>query len=121
MLITSCVLFLVVVLVATLAFRSRGDDLWVRKGVPMGEKVKKTDEEWRKLLTEEQFRVARGHGTERAFTGAYWNSKDDGVYLCACCGQPLFDANTKFDSGTGWPSFWRLPTKIMSLSKMIEV
>src|SRR5437763_552784 len=72
----------------------------------MSDKVVKTDEEWRGLLTDEQFRVARGKGTERAFTGAYWNTKTDGVYQCICCGQPLFDAQTKFDSGTGWPSFW---------------
>src|SRR4051794_31066950 len=73
----------------------------------MTEKIHKTDEQWRQQLTEEQFRVARGKGTERAFTGEYWNTKDDGVYACVCCGQPLFDARTKFDSGTGWPSFWQ--------------
>jgi peptide-methionine (R)-S-oxide reductase len=73
----------------------------------MDEKIVKTDEEWRKLLTEEQYLVTRHKGTERAFTGAYWNTKQDGVYRCVCCGQPLFDARTKFDSGTGWPSFWQ--------------
>jgi peptide-methionine (R)-S-oxide reductase len=78
-----------------------------RKGIPMEGKIHKTDEEWRALLTEEQFRVARQKGTERAFTGAYWNSKTDGVYQCVCCGQPLFDSSTKFESGTGWPSFWK--------------
>jgi len=78
-----------------------------RIGVPMGERIEKTDDEWRKLLTPEQFRVARKKGTERAFTGEYWNTKTDGVYQCICCGQPLFDAQTKFDSGTGWPSFWQ--------------
>ena len=74
---------------------------------PMSPKITKTDAEWRKQLTPEQFRVTRQHGTERAFTGEYWNTKDDGVYQCVCCGQPLFDASTKFDSGTGWPSFWQ--------------
>ena len=72
----------------------------------MAEKVEKTDQEWRQLLTPEQFEITRQKGTERAFTGAYWNTKEDGIYQCVCCGQPLFDAATKFDSGTGWPSFW---------------
>src|SRR5437879_4467433 len=73
----------------------------------MDAKVTKTDQEWRELLTQEQFRVARQKGTERAFTGDYWNTKQPGVYQCVCCGQPLFDSSTKFDSGTGWPSFWK--------------
>ncbi|HVE84503.1 MAG TPA: peptide-methionine (R)-S-oxide reductase MsrB [Myxococcales bacterium] len=68
-------------------------------------KVSKTEDEWRKLLTPEQFRVLRQKGTERAFTGAYWNSHDPAVYACAGCGAPLFSSDTKFDSGTGWPSF----------------
>jgi peptide-methionine (R)-S-oxide reductase len=71
----------------------------------MSEKVQKSDQEWRKQLTPQQYAVARCQGTERAFTGEYWNTKSDGIYRCACCGQPLFDAKTKFDSGTGWPSF----------------
>jgi peptide-methionine (R)-S-oxide reductase len=71
----------------------------------MADKVTKTDEEWKKLLTPEQFSVARKGGTEPAFTGKYWKTKDPGVFLCACCGQELFDSSTKFDSGTGWPSF----------------
>ncbi len=66
-----------------------------------------TEAEWRKRLTPEQFRVARQHGTERAFSGAYWNHHDDGIYTCVCCGAPLFDSKTKFESGTGWPSFWQ--------------
>jgi peptide-methionine (R)-S-oxide reductase len=72
----------------------------------MAEKLIKTDEEWRKQLTPEQYHVTRESGTERAFTGKYWKTKDAGVYLCICCSQPLFDSNTKFESGTGWPSFW---------------
>jgi peptide-methionine (R)-S-oxide reductase len=78
-----------------------------RKGKPMSGRVEKTDEEWRKILTEEQFEVARQKGTERAFSGAYWNLHDDGVFTCVCCGQPLFDSKNKFNSGTGWPSFWK--------------
>ena len=72
----------------------------------MTEKIIKTDEEWRKTLTAEQFQVARQKGTEQAFTGQYWNSKGKGVYQCVCCGNDLFSSDTKFDSGTGWPSFW---------------
>ncbi len=78
-----------------------------RKGVPMGEHIEKTDAEWKAQLTPEQFSVTRQKGTERAFTGTYWDSKKDGIYTCVCCGQPLFDANTKYESGTGWPSFWQ--------------
>ena len=70
------------------------------------EKITKTDDEWRKLLTPEQFRVARQQGTEQAFTGAYWKTKTDGEYHCVCCDLPLFDNRQKFDSGCGWPSFW---------------
>jgi peptide-methionine (R)-S-oxide reductase len=69
--------------------------------------LKKTDEEWRQQLTPQQFQVARKQGTERAFTGEYWNEHRDGVYRCVCCGLPLFDAQTKYDSGTGWPSFYQ--------------
>ena len=68
--------------------------------------VKKTDREWRALLTGEQYHVTREKGTEPAFTGAYWKTKAPGTYECVCCGEPLFSAEAKFDSGTGWPSFW---------------
>jgi peptide-methionine (R)-S-oxide reductase len=71
------------------------------------DKVTKTDEEWKKLLTAEQFKVTRKHGTERAFAGEYHDSKEKGMYTCICCGQELFDSGTKFDSGTGWPSFYQ--------------
>lgn len=64
-----------------------------------------TDAEWQRRLTPEQFRVARRGGTERAFTGVYWDTKTPGTYVCACCRSPLFSSDTKFDSGTGWPSF----------------
>jgi peptide-methionine (R)-S-oxide reductase len=71
----------------------------------MTDKVHKPDEEWARQLTHEQFHVTRRKGTERAFTGTYWNEHRDGVYRCICCDAPLFDASTKFDSGSGWPSF----------------
>ena len=73
----------------------------------MSDKVNKTDEDWRSELSTEQFHVCREKGTERAFTGQYWNTKDSGVYRCVACGEPLFSSDTKFDSGTGWPSFWQ--------------
>lgn len=72
---------------------------------PTGDKVTKRNEEWRAALTPEQFHVTREKGTERAFTGKYWNHKGKGVYRCVCCGQLLFASTTKYDSGCGWPSF----------------
>src|SRR5271155_4484582 len=72
----------------------------------MDEKLPNTEAEWRKKLTNEQYHVTREKGTEPAFTGEYWKTKTPGEYLCVCCGEPLFDSETKFDSGTGWPSFY---------------
>ena len=69
-------------------------------------KIVKSDAEWREQLTPEQYAVSRGHGTERAFTGPWWDNKANGIYACVCCGEPLFDSTTKFESGTGWPSFY---------------
>ena len=72
----------------------------------MNEKIKKTDEEWRKQLTPQQYHVTREKGTERAFSGEYASTHDAGIYRCVCCGQELFTSDTKFESGTGWPSFY---------------
>ncbi len=70
-------------------------------------KIVKTDAEWRKLLTEEQYQIARDKGTEQAFCGAFFDNHQDGIYHCVCCNLPLFTSDTKFDSGTGWPSFFQ--------------
>jgi len=72
----------------------------------MTDKIQKSEEEWARQLTPEQFRIARKQGTERAFTGQYWDEKSHGTYRCVCCGEPLFDSETKYESGTGWPSFY---------------
>jgi peptide-methionine (R)-S-oxide reductase len=78
-----------------------------RTGVKDVDKVRKTDAEWRQQLTPEQYEVTRRKGTERAFTGKYYANHADGIYRCVCCGTVLFDSKTKFESGTGWPSFWQ--------------
>ena len=79
----------------------------IRIGQPRDGRLELTEAEWKAKLPSDAFRVARQSGTERAFTGATWDTKGEGVYHCVCCGQPLFDSGTKFDSGTGWPSFWK--------------
>lgn len=78
-----------------------------KKEFVLMDKVVKTDEEWKKELDPEEFKVMRKEGTERAFTGEYHDYKKDGVYLCRGCGTALYESDTKFDSGTGWPSFWK--------------
>ncbi len=78
-----------------------------KKGYIMSEKIIKTEDEWKKLLTQEQYHVIREKGTERAFTGATWNNHDKGIYRCAACGNDLFSSEHKYESGTGWPSFWQ--------------
>ena len=73
----------------------------------MTDKVRKTDADWQKQLSPEEFQVTRRHGTERAFTGRYWDNHDKGEYRCVCCGAELFNSEHKFESGSGWPSFWQ--------------
>lgn len=73
----------------------------------MPDKISKSDSEWKAQLNDEEFHITRRKGTERAFTGKYWDCKDKGIYTCKCCGTELFDAETKYDSGSGWPSFYQ--------------
>jgi peptide-methionine (R)-S-oxide reductase len=77
----------------------------------MTEKIKKSEEEWQQDLTAEEFVVCRQRGTERPFTGEYYDLKEEGAYLCRCCGEPLFNSSTKYDSGSGWPSFYQPSTE----------
>jgi peptide-methionine (R)-S-oxide reductase len=83
------------------------------------DKIVRSDAEWRKQLTDMQYHVTRQHGTERAFSGPYWNEKADGTYRCVCCGEPLFRSETKYDSGTGWPSF-RAPVDEAAVEEHVD-
>lgn len=84
-----------------------GDAMHATNPIDDSLKIVKTDAQWKAMLSEEQYYVTREQGTERAFTGAYWDHHETGVYNCVCCGHPLFSSATKFDSGTGWPSFYK--------------
>ena len=85
--------------------KSTGGPAAVQQGNKMAEKIVKSEEEWKRILTPEQFKVTRQKGTERAFTGLYWDHHESGLYQCVACGLDLFSSKTKFDSGTGWPSY----------------
>jgi peptide-methionine (R)-S-oxide reductase len=87
--------------------RTDPPDIRNRIGNPPDGKLEKSDAYWRETLTPEQYEVTRQKGTEMAYSGAYWQTKDDGIYECSGCGQALFDSKTKFESRTGWPSFWQ--------------
>ncbi len=84
---------------------------------PVNEKIIKTNEEWKSILTPMQYYVTREKGTERSFSGVYWNHKENGIYQCVACGLPLFDSSTKFKSGTGWPSFYQ-PIKEINIAEL---
>lgn len=81
--------------------------MFIRKRSIMSDNEIKDDAYWREKLTPDEYRICREKGTERAFTGEYWDSKAEGTYLCKCCGEPLFESSTKYDSGSGWPSFYQ--------------
>ncbi|CAN0061500.1 unnamed protein product, partial [Chrysoparadoxa australica] len=99
------IIFLVL---TTFGFTSCAQNTKDKKNIPESEinKIELSEKEWKERLTAEEFEVLRMKGTERAFTGKYWNNKKEGVYTCAACKLPLFDSETKFKSGTGWPSFY---------------
>jgi peptide-methionine (R)-S-oxide reductase len=106
----------ILVVVGLLINRWRAGAVEERIGTPTGGRLEKSDDEWRAVLTPEQYHVTREKGTERAFTGIYWNHHEDGVYHCVCCGQALFDSKAKFDSGTGWPSYFQpIDANVVSL------
>jgi peptide-methionine (R)-S-oxide reductase len=102
-----CLAVALVALFAGVRLRIEPTQLKERKGRPMSEKIVKTEAQWKEILTPEQYQVTRKKGTECAFTGAYWDTKEEGMFVCVCCGQPLFHTSTKFNSGTGWPSFFK--------------
>lgn len=114
-------LFAVVAVVVVIGLRQRGEPAPPpeRTGKPMNGKIVKTDAEWKAILTPEQFNVTRQKGTECAFTGAYWDSKEEGTFVCVCCANPLFHTSTKFNSGTGWPSFFK-PAKEENVAEANE-
>ena len=86
----------------------------------MMSKSTKTEQQWKQQLDEETYRVARQQGTEAPFSGAYYNNKDNGIYNCICCGSPLFTSNEKYDSGSGWPSFWQ-PANDQSITEVKDI
>jgi len=95
-------------------------DAGQKQGVVRVEKVEKPDAEWRKQLTPEEYEITRHAATERAFTGRYWNNHEHGLYRCVCCGNALFSSDTKFESGTGWPSFWQ-PIAKENVSERVDM
>jgi len=98
--------FMLLLIAAIAGLSTRGNVAEAVQRPERTQKVVKTEDEWKRILTPEQFRITRKKGTEPAFTGAYHNNHRKGIYKCVCCGQELFSSDTKFESGTGWPSFW---------------